>query len=100
MALKRSGKLLQQLSPKISHPALRAQHSHRTCFEFTRVFQGYNDKPLELMQQDKVSWENKLLGGWTVQQWRSGIKDCLPTSVEFNICPGDEAGKMPPRIQR
>jgi len=53
---------------------------------------GYNDKPLEPLQQDKVCWENKLLGGWTVQQWRSNIDDCTPTSVEFNICPGDDSG--------
>jgi hypothetical protein len=39
-----------------------------------------------------VNWQNHLLGGWTVQQWRSKVDDCTPTSVEFNLCPGDDEG--------
>ena len=59
---------------------------------FTFEFQGYNGKDLEPLQQDKVCWQNHLLGGWTVQQWRSNIDDCNPTAVEFNLCPGDDEG--------
>ena len=69
------------------------QHEYYvTTSKTSRLSQGYNDKPLEPLQQDKVCWENKLLGGWTVQQWRSNIDDCTPTSVELNICPGDDSG--------
>jgi hypothetical protein len=41
-----------------------------------------------------VNWQNHLLGGWTVQQWRSKIDDCSPTAVQFNLCPGDEEGSI------
>jgi hypothetical protein len=67
----------------------------RTAFvyeNFTFEFQGYNGKNLDALQQDKVCWQNHLLGGWTVQQWRSNIDDCNPTAVEFNLCPGDDEG--------
>jgi hypothetical protein len=57
--------------------------------------QGYNGKDLPLIQQDKVCWQNHLLGGWTIQQWRSNIDDCSPTAVEFNLCPGDDEGTRP-----
>jgi hypothetical protein len=56
------------------------------------VFQGYNGKDLPPLQQDKVCWQNHLLGGWTVQQTRSNIEDCSPTAVEFKLCPGDLEG--------
>ncbi len=62
--------------------------------ELTLV-QAYNGKDLPLIQQDKVCWQNHLLGGWTIQQWRSNIRDCSPTAVEFNLCPDDAEGTPP-----
>jgi hypothetical protein len=65
---------------------------HVFAKKITFEFQGYNGKALDALQQDKVCWQNHLLGGWTVQQWRSNIDDCTPTAVEFNLCPGDDEG--------
>lgn len=72
----------------------KLSNAQQFVYELTRV-QGYNGKDLPLIQQDKVCWQNHLLGGWTIQQWRSKVEDCTPTSVEFNLCPADDEGTRP-----
>jgi hypothetical protein len=57
---------------------------------------GYNGQDLPNIQMNKTNWQNHLLGGWTLQQWRSVVADCSPISVNFRLCPGDRVGDVGP----
>jgi hypothetical protein len=53
---------------------------------------AYNGQRLPHIHRNKTNWQNHLLGGWTIQQWRSRVANCQGSAAKLRMCPRDDAG--------
>ena len=53
---------------------------------------AYNGRHLPHDHVNKTNWQNHLLGGWTIQQWRSRVANCHGSAAQLRMCPRDDAG--------